>query len=280
MKKCPVCNNTAKYIFNVKTDRVYKILKCQYCELGFIDPIPTKKEVSKFYNEFYFNNAKHMWGYNNYKLLELGLKKTYRRILKKIKIKNVNAILDVGCAYGFFLDVIKEFFPNSHRIGIDIINTKSILEQKEHEFICADIEDINFKETFDIIFFGDSFEHLRSPVKVIEKLSNNLSNDGCFIITTVNFSSLLAKIMKQKWRLMIPPEHIFFWTPKSLKEIFKRVNLNAKVEKYILFYPKTYVIQKFKEQFRFTPFFLNLLPFDILPIPSIDVIMCVARRGQ
>ena len=115
---------------------------------------------------------------------------------------------------------------------------------------------------------GDAFEHVHDPLAVVEKFERVLAPGGVAVITTVDFDSWLARLLGKRWRLMTPPEHLFFWTRDSLARVFGDRGFSSLIENYWLYYPKTYVHQRTRAQFGIAPRFIDLLPGDIVPIPS------------
>jgi len=278
MFSCPVCKGKTSFLYEKKLEgSAFSIFRCADCGLGFVNPIPTNEELQSFYEKNYYN-SNSAWGYHTpYEELESGLKKIYKKLLSKcghrLSTYSVKRVLDVGCAYGYFLDVAKEELQPEVTVGLDVTSeSASVVLEKGHFFVSGLFEDsdLPFKQ-FDLIFMGDVFEHLRNPEAAAKKLSDMLSSNGLLILTTVNFKSWLARFLGSKWRLMTPPEHLFFWTPQSIKLLFGKYGFNGDVKSYWLYYPKSYVFNRFKEQFGFYPLFLKLWPNDLIPIPSFDV---------
>ncbi len=286
MQKCLVCKGFAQPYLTKKlnyTNKIYEIYKCQTCGFGFVNPMPPQDEILSCYQNGYYAGEQNLGYLSRYEDLEEGLKKTYLSLLKKVISfcgqKTFSAVLDVGCAYGFFLDCAAQFLGSNLRVGIDISDiTENIVRQKGHFFIKGLFEKTQIPFKFDLIFMGDVLEHFRNPHKVFNKIDLLLKQNGIIVITTVNFSSLAARLLKAHWRLMTPPEHLMFWTPKSLKILFGKRGWQGIVSNYWLFYPKNYVKIAFKRQFGFSPFFLKFVPLKILPIPSYDTKMAIFKK--
>lgn len=284
---CPVCTKDSRhYLSKTYGASVYNIYKCPGCGLGFVNPVPSKHELTSYYQEQYYQGGNDL-GYNApYESLENGLKKTYEHIIKQVQLlsgkKSFPSILDVGCAYGYFLDCAKAHMNSSIRVGVDLSDTaQRIVASQRHTFIKGGFEEAKIPEiAFDLIFMGDVFEHFSDPVYVVQRLNKLTKRGGIVVITTVDFSSLAAKILGKRWRLMTPPEHLFFWTPKALKFLFQRHGWYGLTLPYTMYYPKDYVWTVFKKQFFSPPIFLKLLPLDPVPIPSYDVKLAIFWKSR
>ncbi len=124
------------------------------------------------------------------------------------------------------------------------------------------------------------FEHIHDPLRTLRQISRYLTDNGVVVITTVDFDSIMARLLKTQWRLMTPPEHLWFWNRESMIRLFYKFNFSVRIENYWLYLPKSYVKQRFISQFKFKPPFLDVLPLDLVPIPSIDVMCCVATKSN
>ncbi len=103
-------------------------------------------------------------------------------------------ILDVGCAEGKLAvylaleghEVVAVDISSSYlKMARDLANENSV----KIEFLKYDIENeigILVNEKFDLIYFMDVIEHLRSPIAALENLRKLLSENGILIIHTPN----------------------------------------------------------------------------------------------
>ena len=107
-----------------------------------------------------------------------------------------------------------------------------------------------------------------------------LAPGGVLVLTTVDFDAWLARALGRHWRLMKPPEHLFYWNRRSLARIFGDRGLSGVFENYWLYLPKLYVDKQFRLQFGFRPFFLALWPGSEIPIWSFDVVAAYLTKAQ
>ena len=276
---CIVCGNTCHLKFKKYG---FDIFQCHKCKLGFVYPIPSKNQLSDLYITTNYYNSNTNLGYHadSYNNLENSLKKTYRSLPKKFPKQSYNRILDVGCAYTYFSDVAKEILNPKEIFCLDLTKeAEEATQKKGYNFIKGFIEDINIKKQhFDLIFIGDCFEHVRDPIQVTKKLSEILAPNGIIVITTVDFDSLFARFFGSDWRLLSPPEHLYYWTPNSLTQLFQKVQFEGIISNYWLYYPKTYTLQHFKKQFGFHLPFSFILPSQHIPIWSFDVMLGIFKK--
>lgn len=278
---CIVCGARCRFLYR-KFD--YDVVRCEACGLGTVTPLPSAEELAKFYAETYYDSSND-WGYHTeYGELEHGLKKTYSRILQKVERlhpgRRFERVLDVGCAYGFFLDTVEERWHPEEIVAVDVTPEARERNQRSGRvFHQGFIETVPLpEEHFDLVFMGDAFEHVHDPLKAADRFERVLAPGGVLVITTVDFGALIARLLGPRWRLMTPPEHLFFWTRASITRLFEDRGFSARISDYWLYYPKSYVYQRTKAQFGITPHFLSFLPGDIVPIPSFDVLLGIFQK--
>ena len=77
-KKCNLCNNN-KFKFLFKKNN-YSIVKCKFCGLVTIDPLPTDQDLGDLYEKEYFEASVIKKGYSNYKV---GIKDYFDYVKKE-----------------------------------------------------------------------------------------------------------------------------------------------------------------------------------------------------
>lgn len=217
---CNLCgSNNPKKLYNKNK---FDILKCNDCGLIFTN-FPDNLSIEKIYTGDYFEGGA-VDGYANYGSTEAILKKEFTGNFNKLKtLKKQNSnLLELGCAYGFFLDIAKNYFKCS---GIEIsehaanIAISKNLNVKQGDFL--KLQDF-VNEQYDIIAMFDLIEHLSDPRNTIKKIHEKLAPEGVIIITTGDVGSVLSKIMKKNWRLLTPPQHLFYFSKKTIRMLLEQ----------------------------------------------------------
>lgn len=100
----------------------------------------------------------------------------------EIKIfSGCSTILDVGCGTGWFCKVLKESYPNSEILGIDINDGRKF---KDFDFHIADITKIPFKnEKFDGVACKAVLEHIPNSLSAIKEMNRILKKNGKIFIS-------------------------------------------------------------------------------------------------
>lgn len=184
--------------------------------------------LNSYYTESYFNGG-HADGYPDYQGSVNVLLREFRKIVEELErfVSIGGHILEIGCAYGFFLKVARSTFKVT---GIEIADSavQSCLHDGLDVYrgvvsapLLANIGQV------DAIVLLDVIEHLLDPEHDLVLLVRALKPGGIVVISTGDFSSVLARMMGPKWRLMTPPQHLWYFTPGSIAMMARRLGLET-----------------------------------------------------
>jgi SAM-dependent methyltransferase len=210
---CSVCLNTSgnTLLFDVNG---YKVYECPFCSHQFLSE--NSKSQLPIYEDSYFK-GRFEGGYEE----TIERRKNDFREIAKILLFYLNktadkTILEIGCASGGMLDVLKsEVGVNAE--GLDISKYSSELARKKgHTVYCTHFLDYKAHKQDDVVLFTDSFEHFRDVRMVVEKTYEILNNEGLIAIVLPNHSSFSAKIYREYFKDYAPPYHLNFFTMRSI----------------------------------------------------------------
>ncbi|MFC6283187.1 MULTISPECIES: class I SAM-dependent methyltransferase [Polaromonas] len=223
---CQICNEIRhhKVVYVVQG---YPICKCEECGVGRADV--EGFDPYRYYNNGYFT-GKYEHSYVDY----IGSKEILSREFSKTVefIRSIGPtqgnLLEVGCAYGLFLQQAKQHY---HIHGVELVEEAAAycqangLTKVKHGVLAKnDLEKIG---TLDVAVMLDVIEHIDNVAETVGMISDHLRPGGSFTITTGDWASLVARITGQRWRLMAPPLHLWYFTPSSLAKLGQRFGLEV-----------------------------------------------------
>ena len=86
----------------------------------------------------------------------------------------------------------------------------------------------NFQiEEFDIITSFEVIEHINNPIDELTNFYKLLRKGGLVYVTTPNFNSLLRYRLKSEYNVICYPEHLSYYTPRTLKKVFTRIGFST-----------------------------------------------------
>lgn len=96
-------------------------------------------------------------------------------------------VLDIACGVGYGSQMLG-LASASSVVGVDISAQTVQYARKNYqmlgvEFVCADAEQFEWSEQFDIVVSFETIEHLRNPAKFIGRIRNLLVPEGYFLLS-------------------------------------------------------------------------------------------------
>ncbi len=203
----------------------FTILHCDTCGLYTLETDQDYDQfLEKYYREGYFMGKDEKFGYADYLSEEPMVRKNAAHYLEKIyQITDHGALLDVGCAAGFFMDeALKKGYSVS---GIDTSAyiTGLASSHLKDKIQTTPLHKANFPaNSFDVVLMFDLIEHLSDPKKDLIKLSESIKKGGLLVIGTGDVGSLYAQILGTHNHFFAPPHHYFFLSRKTVTELLKQ----------------------------------------------------------
>ncbi|MGB9911605.1 MAG: class I SAM-dependent methyltransferase [Microgenomates group bacterium] len=254
---CPLCHHFAYFNFQ-KGER--KFFKCDFCQSQFIWPLPTAAELQKFYQAEYWENqsfrGESALGYSSY----LAEKESFLDYFEKVfcQIKNFfskpGRVLDIGCSFGFFLEVAKKY--GWEIWGVDLSLTPVSEARKNlgvKTIFKRDFLKVKFPPAFfDLVTCFQTIEHVASPIDFVKEVYRILKPRGLFLFSTPDAGGWQAKLMRKNWFAFRHPEHLWFFKQKSLFFLLKKGGFTKikKIKDPTRLYPLNYLLENFKFYFR------------------------------
>lgn len=191
----------------------HDLVKCGDCSFVFMRRIPTLNELNAHYSTYSYGG--------NYYLSPITIK-SYNALLDEFEpFRKTNKILDVGCGMGFFLDAAKArgwkvYGTEYSAKAIEICRAKGI-DMKEGVLNPSDFPE----HDFDIITSFEVMEHINNPIPELNNIHQLLRTGGLFYCTTPNFDSTLRYQLKDRFNIIVYPEHLSYYTRKTLNKVVK-----------------------------------------------------------
>lgn len=215
MPSCSLCKSETKTLYKVNN---YQYFSCSICNLLFLHPIPKEKEIETYYRKIFEYTA----GLTEEKRIRIRSIKIIQKLLKLHP--QGKTLLDIGSGYGYFLDEAKKC--NLDITGIEPskkLSLQSFKRLKQNVFI-GNLDvfyTTNKNRRFDFISAIHVIEHVCNPLQFIRQAAQLMNKNGILYIETPNYNSWLAKVEKEHYTFLTPPDHVWLFSLKSFKEILK-----------------------------------------------------------
>ena len=234
--ECPVCKNiNSRVIFSWYKPIGSKcyLMNCRNCGLSYKYPVSLMAVHNETYEEDYFKDYQKY--YSDFRFNQYGY---YMNIFEKDYLKEKGRLLDIGCAFGFFLKAARERGWDVEGFDISAFAKKKSKEISGVDIINAgSLNKAGFlKNSFDLITMWDVLEHDTDPRAMLTDANFLLKPGGHILIKVPNAQELFMYIVRLIYVfsadkfINIGPRfdhHIYLFSRKSFQLILKQSGFNV-----------------------------------------------------
>lgn len=186
-------------------DEWFNVVECNRCGLGFVNPRPTRAEISKYYPSSFYDY------FDDERVYHLRRYAAEARFLPKASSDYNKLLLDVGCANGDFPRFMQQLGWEVEGVEVSR-NSKAIIDFKvyKHEFTEIPV----YEARYDTITAWAVLEHTHDPMSYFKKAAQVLKPGGTFIFLVTNFESVSSRCLF----LEDIPRHLYFFTESSIRK--------------------------------------------------------------
>ncbi len=199
-------------------------MTCTSCGLARLDPLPTSGEAEGVYGRGYFE-GQVPGGYDDY----VGDESLHRRnaqarlaLIRRFWPSRPGALLDVGCALGFFLDEARA--DGWSASGVDVSPYAADWARRE---LNLDIrpEATSWIESgcrFDVVTFFQVLEHVARPDEMLDVVRESQRPGGLLVLETWNRASWIPRLSGRRWQQVNAPTVIHLFDRCTLRLLLAR----------------------------------------------------------
>ena len=215
---CPLCAGGG-VLWGIKN--ASRLFQCETCKLIFVHPLPRDLSI---YTQDYFAGAEDGFGYVDYDSDKEPMVPVFNKYLDLCASygKAGGSLFDIGAATGFFLQIARtRGFAVS---GVEMSEFAAAEARKKGLAVSqGDVLSQGMQPgLFDVVTMIDVVEHMTDPVAELKEVDRIMKPGGLLLVNTPHGESLLARLLKARWHLVVPPEHLHYFSPKNLGDHLSR----------------------------------------------------------
>ncbi|HAZ29627.1 TPA: hypothetical protein DCY43_02660 [candidate division WWE3 bacterium] len=266
LMQCPVC------LKNTWKNRGTQLIECASCKFVRAKDDYFLANFDEVYSDKYYQRG----DYFNYEEEEKALKKNFTDRLHKISAYVASGnLLDVGCGYGYFLELARTRYKAA---GVERNHqtAEKVAKRLDLEIFGGDFLEYTGPKKFDIITAFDVIEHVLNPKEFVAKCNTLTQTNGLLIIETGDIESVLARVQRDKWRLINPPEHLNYFSRKTLAALLASTSYEVLFVQRVPFWRtlRQIVFRSIKRDAGF----ISKLPNLLIPLNTYDLIFVGAKK--
>ncbi len=214
---CAACGSKDARVFGRKNG--YTLYECHDCDLLFVYPIP--ENLAEIYGKEYFKkeSGSTAHGYSDYDKDKEPMRGIFERYIRACEaLVAGRRIFDVGAATGYVLDIARE--RGWQTFGSELsAYAAGVAASRGHRMIRGGITGVAQLPQVDVVMMWDVLEHVDDPCAYLKAVNRMLPVGGVVAISTPDRGSLWARLMGMRWHLIVPPEHLFYYSQNNLTRL-------------------------------------------------------------
>ena len=233
---CPVCQKSQKRKNDLVVERnmfrTYR--RCSECGLVYISW--SAESERKYEKEYFFESYKKQYGktykedFNFIKASCMNRVSVIKQLLStdvmNSKKKNPT-VLDIGCAYGPFLQAAGEYGFQPYGTDICEDAVKSVQDELHFPACTSAFPEIDTVKEFGMKYFDAVtmwyvIEHFKNLDAVLLKARKLLKTGGVFAFSTPRGEGVSAKSDRHNFYNISPTDHFSVWEPSRASKILKK----------------------------------------------------------
>lgn len=201
---------------------------CSRCQLGQLAPLPSEQELAQLYGAREYYEGTDQVGYAEYLVNAPLLRRTFGAKLRwLLRSGRVETLAEIGCGPGYLLETARDLGIRN-AVGVDR-NPWAVEEACRHglDVRLGSVEALPAERRFDAIAMLDLLEHIADPAPFLRAVRDRLRPGGRLLIMVPNIRSLLARISHRRWVSFKIPEHVVYYSRRSISLALTRSGLQA-----------------------------------------------------
>jgi SAM-dependent methyltransferase len=200
---------------------------------------PTAAPKPLDFDDLFAAEDRHFWFRNRNAVLRAQVERIVRTL------PNGYRVLEVGCGTGYVLRMLEQTCTRGEVIGIDLFEEGLAFARRRVScpVLAADIHDLPFEDSFDLIGMFDVLEHVPDDGRVLRDLRSRLKPDGTLLMTVPAHMALWSYFDEYA-------EHYRRYSPESLRQVLEREGyfIDYMTQFMTALYPAMWVRRKLNAQ--------------------------------
>jgi SAM-dependent methyltransferase len=221
---CPLC--AARELVPLLAIPVSTLVRCGGCGLVFFDPLPTPQHLGRYYstqqgylpsieqNLRSFAAQRPLWQDKCNHLLA--------QLRRHDPLAPGTDLLDVGCAYGFFVELAGAAGLATHGLELST-ETSAAARARGLDVRTGRLGDGVFAPaSMQVVCFDNVLEHSVDPLADLRHARELLRPRGLLYLAVPHQGSLVARHDGARWKMLSWPNHLFYFTRATLARMLEQ----------------------------------------------------------
>jgi 2-polyprenyl-3-methyl-5-hydroxy-6-metoxy-1,4-benzoquinol methylase len=237
---CASCSSREGEVLFRQEKRTF--FSCQRC--GMINQMVFGAEKKSYGSDYFFDEYQAQYGRTYLEDFQ-HIKTLGTQRLQKLRplVPPGGKILEIGCAYGPFLQAAKE--AGYDALGTDI-NPEAIqhithelgLKAVRGDFLELPLEQLGGAESYDAVVLWYVIEHFPRVFRLLDKIKRLLKPRGILAFSTPNALGATGRWDPGRFFTSSPLDHYTLWSPKNSARVLERFGFSLRTMRHTGIHPQ------------------------------------------
>ena len=212
-RHCPACESGSATRMGDKGG--FDWLRCLDCGTLYVSTLPTAASRMHYETGGYYNDENlSVPGFVTRRLEEI--------VNSFAPYRQTNRLLDVGCGAGTLLSVAKQAGWDAEGVELSGPTAEHLKKQGLNVF-AGELAQAKFRDAhFDVVTAAELIEHVPDPSGLVAEVARIVRPGGIFWATTPHSHGASSRVLKLKWSVVSPPEHLHLFSVRGLSRLLAR----------------------------------------------------------
>jgi 2-polyprenyl-3-methyl-5-hydroxy-6-metoxy-1,4-benzoquinol methylase len=229
VEACQVCGGSESSL--VFEEPPYTVRRCAACTLVWVSPRHSDDSIHEVYGASYWrSDSPKTKGYADYANEAPLYLKTFKKRLRFVRrfVPERARVLDVGCAAGYFLRVMRDAGHDVFGVEVSAAIARDAIREVGSDRVHVGTLDTapadrGFRAgSFDLVTMWDVVEHVPDPQALLRQARAMLKPSGHLLLETQNVDSRFANLLKERWHHYKHEEHIYHFNPSTVRRLLEQ----------------------------------------------------------
>jgi len=215
---CNICGTDKTRLISIRNG--YRMVQCRNCGLVYLNPRPDPETLRLLYADYHGRNGKDEASWAG--LMDRNFRKV--SFLLNSVFPEGGKVLDIGCGYGHFMDMMKN--RGWYVSGIDPSGkTVAAARKRGLDVIEGTIDDLDSDDySLDAVTMFYVLEHLPDPSGTMNKVFRILKRGGVLFIRIPHSTPIVRflSVFRIRNNFYDPPFHLYDFSPRTTAELLSR----------------------------------------------------------
>ena len=209
-RRCPACGLVdTRPAF---TRDGFAHVRCRPCGTVYVSPLPDADTIAATYLQPDYHEG--------VEAAAARMRDEARARARLVADMGVRSLLEVGCGAGYFLDACGELGIEAQ--GVDPSRTGAMAAERGLKIFQGWLDEFRPDRTYDGAAMFEVLEHVPEPVQMLRTVRGMLRPGGVLALSTPSWSGLPARLLRQRFPMVCPPDHLELFSREGLARLLAR----------------------------------------------------------